>query len=107
MELQPGSRLKSQVCNAEFIVVKSPAGPVALCCGGQPMISAGRAGPGSSGADNLPIRNDLAGGTLLGKRYEAADLGLELLCTRAGLGTLTIDECPLVVRAPSTLPSSD
>jgi len=49
----------------------------------------------------------LAGGTLLGKRYYAADSGLEVLCTKGGQGSLSSNGEPLTVQAPKKLPSSD
>jgi hypothetical protein len=49
----------------------------------------------------------LAGGTLLGKRYADEASGLEVLCTKAGAGTLTLDGVPLEVKSPKPLPSSD
>ena len=49
----------------------------------------------------------LGDGPLLGKRYADDDLGLELLCTRAGTGALTVDGRPLLVKGAKPLPSSD
>ena len=42
MELRPGSRLKSTVCDTEVIAVKG-AGDVDVTCGGAPMVEAGTA----------------------------------------------------------------
>lgn len=44
---------------------------------------------------------------LLGKRYADPETGLELLCSKAGDGPLTVDDRPLGVKAPKALPSSD
>ena len=52
--------------------------------------------PGAAALD--PTLGD---GPLLGKRYADDDLGLELLCTRAGTGALTVDGRPLLVKGPS------
>ena len=49
----------------------------------------------------------LSGGTLLGKRYADEASGLELLCTKAGVGTLTLDGSVLDVKSAKPLPSSD
>ena len=35
------------------------------------------------------------GGTQLGKRYADDELGLELLCTKAGEGSISVGETPL------------
>jgi hypothetical protein len=48
-----------------------------------------------------------AGEALLGKRYVSEDLGVEVLCTKAGLGTLSIGDQALEVKAPNALPASD
>ena len=102
MELKPGLRLESATCDTQVVVVKAPkdAADVDVRCGGASMREMG------SGGD----RTDPAGDgdpTLLGKRYEDADLGLELLCTQGGAGALSIGETPLVVKGAKPLPSSD
>jgi hypothetical protein len=45
--------------------------------------------------------------TLTGKRYADEDLGLELLCTKAGEGWLSVGDRPLLVKGAKPLPSSD
>jgi hypothetical protein len=101
MELTAGSRWKSAVCQTEVIVVRPADGPRHLGCGGADMIPVD-----SSSADAAPAP-ELAGGTLLGKRYSDEASGLEVLCTKAGPGTLTLDGSPLEVKSPKPLPSSD
>ena len=49
----------------------------------------------------------LAGGTQLGKRYADESSGIEVLCTKAGDGTLTLDGSPLEIKGAKPLPSSD
>jgi hypothetical protein len=46
-------------------------------------------------------------GTQLGKRYADDDLGLELLCTKAGEGSLSVGEGILAVKGAKPLPASD
>lgn len=100
--LRVGVRLRSAVCTTEVIVVKAPAGGVVLECGGQPMVPAGAvtsavpADPGPPGP-----------GTAVGKRYALDEQGLELLCVKAGAGTLSVAGRPVEVRAAKLLPSSD
>ena len=101
MELKPGTRLRSQVCSAEVIVVKAPAGAVDLCCGGAPLVAIDAA------VDAHPIADAHRGGTLLGKRYADEDSGIELLCTKAGEGSLSLDGAPLPLKEAKPLPSSD
>jgi hypothetical protein len=48
-----------------------------------------------------------AEGTLLGKRYADEDLGLELLCTKGGDGSLSLGDTVIPVKGSKPLPSSD
>jgi hypothetical protein len=102
MELKAGSRLKSAVDETEVVVVRPPSSPVDLRCGGHPMHAAGEDGP-----VGLELDPGFAEGTLLGKRYADADAGIELLCTKAGKGTLSIGDQPLPLKDAKPLPSSD
>ena len=101
MELRAGQKLHSAVCDAQVVVVKAPAEPVDLGCGGAPLL-----GDGES-AEGVELDDSLGDGPLLGKRYADDDLGLELLCTRAGKGALTVDGRPLLLKGAKPLPSSD
>jgi len=105
--VRPGTRLRSVVCDTEVIVVKASFGDVLLHCGGQPMELIERNGQSSSPTVSSSIDPALAAGTQLGKRYVAAGSELEVLCTRAGAGTLTLGGSPLTVRNSKPLPSSD
>jgi hypothetical protein len=105
--VKPGTRLRSVVCDTEVIVVKAAAGDISLHCGGQPMELIERNGSASERTVPFVIDPALAAGTQLGKRYVAADSELEVLCTRAGAGTLTLGGSPLTVRNSKPLPSSD
>jgi hypothetical protein len=100
MRLKPGAKLRSVVCTAEVIVVRAPAAEVEVGCGGAPL--AGDGAPLGGVPDP-----ELAGGALIGKRYAHEGLGLELLCTRAGVGTLTVDGEVLAVKGAKPLPASD
>ena len=99
-ELKPGSRWISAVDDTEVIVVKAGAAGLNLECGGHPMLAAGSEKPGS-GPDP-----QWAGGTAVGKRFEH-ESGLELLCTKAGAGTLGVDGSVLPLKESKPLPSSD
>lgn len=104
MELRSGVRLKSVACDTEVIVVRSPAIEVDVRCGGHSMVSAGSPPP-----SGLALEPNYDGGTLLGKRYSDSDesLGLELLCTKAGKGALSVGRMPLPVKGARPLPASD
>lgn len=102
MDLRPGLRLESATCDAQVVVVKAPkdAPDVDVRCGGEPMRPLGE------GGDRLPVSID-GDPTLLGKRYADEELGLELLCSQGGEGTLTVGDQPLLVKGAKPLPSSD
>ena len=100
--LKPGARLKSAVCNSEVIVIRGSLPAVDLRCGGVPMLSAGDAPLSVATLD--PAH---AGGTLIGKRYVDASDRVEVLCTKGGEGSLTLDGEPLKVKQAKALPASD
>lgn len=102
MELRPGSRLKSVVCETQVIVVRAPSEgqEVVLCCGGQPMVALDAEDSGRLALD--PEQDD---GTLLGKRYVYEEL--EVLCTKAGKGSLSVGGVRLPLKEAKPLPASD
>jgi hypothetical protein len=102
MVVKPGMRLKSQVDNAEFMVVRAPKDELDLACGGSPLVVASEAGD-KIGEPVAPFNE----GSLLGKRYADEDRGLELLCVTAGDGSLSLDGALLLVKGAKPLPSSD
>ena len=100
MELKAGARFQSQADSTQVVIVKAPASDVDLRCGGHPMVPVGTdaSQPAAPGFDE---------GTKIGKRYADDELGLEVLCTKAGTGTLTIGTEPLEIKGAKPLPSSD
>ncbi len=104
MELRPGLRLESATCDTQVVVVRAPKDPidVDLRCGGVPLRNLGAPG------DRIPASGTDSGtGTAIGKRYVQEDIGLEVLCTRGGEGSLTVGDETLTVRGAKPLPSSD
>lgn len=101
MDLVVGSRVRSVACETELIVVRAPQGPADLRCGGAPMVAL------DDPAQVVALAGEHAGGTLLGKRYEDVALGLEVLCTKPGAGSLAVGDRPLAVKAAKPLPTSD
>jgi hypothetical protein len=101
VNLKPGARLSSQVCETEFVVIKG-AGDHELACGGAPAVPVGDPAAHQGG-----IGGELAGGTLLGKRYTDDDGSVEILCTKPGAGTLTYDGQVLTLKESKPLPASD
>ncbi len=102
MALKAGSRFKSAVCDTQVMVIKAPAGEHELACGGAVMIAPTAAAPAGVALDGAH-----AGDSLIGKRYVNADESLELLCTKGGKGSLSLNGTPLEVKQAKQLPSSD
>lgn len=102
MELKAGLRLKGAADETEVIVVRAPKEAVELGSGGHPMIPLADERPAG-----LSLDPDLAGGTQLGKRFADEDKGLEVLVTKPGKGTLTVDGAPLRLKEAKPLPASD
>lgn len=100
--IKPGVRLKSAVCSSEVIVIRGSLPAVDIRCGGCPMIAAG---DGASAADVLDPAH--AAGTLIGKRYVDVSDRVEVLCTKGGEGSLSLDGVPLGVKQAKALPASD
>jgi hypothetical protein len=100
MKLQVGQTLHSSVDDTTVIVIRAPEGDVVVTCGGEPMTEAK---PGAL-SESHP---DAQEGALLGKRYVEDAIGLEVLCTKAGEGTLAVDGTALPIKDAKPLPSSD
>ena len=102
MELKAGSRWRSAVCDTEVVVVRAPSGSVSLECGGQPMIAHDQERPAGASVDP-----EFSGGTQMGKRFADPDSGIEVLATKGGAGSLSLDGQPLALKDAKPLPSSD
>ncbi len=99
--IKTGTRLQSQVCDTQVIVVKTAESLRDLRAGGSPMVPIGE--PISADAALDP---EFADGTVMGKRY-VDDQGAEVLVTKAGAGTLCVGATPLALKQAAALPASD
>ena len=99
-ELKAGLKLNSAVCDAQIMVIK-PGGSPALSCGGVPM----QAGDATT-AGAAPDAGHMAG-CQIGKRYVNEDQSVEVLCVKAGDGSLAADGAALTMKDAKKLPSSD
>lgn len=97
--IKNGTRLQSQVCDTQVIVVRSADSLDDLRCGGVAMVAldAERGGELDPG---------FAGGTVMGKRY-VDEGGAEVLVTKAGAGALSVGDTPLSLKEAKPLPASD
>lgn len=96
--MKPGKKLKSAACDTEVMVIRGSG--VVVQCGGAPMVE-------ERPAQRLDLNPAFAGGTLIGKRYVDAGGSVELLCVKAGQGSLSIAGTPLQIKEAKPLPSSD
>ena len=99
MKLRTGQRLRSVACATTVIVVRAGDGDVDLRCAGHPMVPVG------DEADAAAPVDVTAEPAAMGKRYQEGDV--ELLCTKAGGGGLTIGSVAVPVRQAAALPASD
>ncbi|MCF6390533.1 hypothetical protein L2K20_26495 [Mycobacterium sp. MBM] len=99
--IKNGTRLQSQVCDTQIIVVRGSEALDDLRIGGAPAIALD-----AEKDPDLNLDEDLSGGTLMGKRYVGAD-GAEVLVTKAGKGTLSVGTTPLEIKEAKPLPASD
>ena len=98
--IKTGTRLKSQVCDTEVIVIKIGDGLDDLRAGGVPMREIG-----ADAASDAVLDQNFSGGNVMGKRY--VDETGEVLVTKAGAGTLAIGDTPLSIKEAKPLPASD
>jgi hypothetical protein len=99
--VKTGSRLRSQVCDTQVIVVRTGDSLDDLRCGGAPMVAL------DAEVGEAPVADpQLCGGTVMGKRY-VDDAAAEVLVTKAGAGTLSVGSTPLALKEAKPLPASD
>lgn len=96
--MKAGTKLKSAVCDTEVMVIRGSN--VTVECGGVTMAE-------ERPAERKPISPEFAEGTKIGKRYVDAAGTVELLCVKAGQGSLAIGGTKLQLKDAKPLPSSD
>jgi hypothetical protein len=94
--IKNGTRLASQVCDTQVIVVRSLDD---LRCGGAPMVTLDAERSGE-------LDPAFADGNVMGKRY-VDETGAEVLVTKAGAGTLAVGGTALSLKEAKPLPASD
>ena len=97
--IKNGTRLTSQVCDTQVIVVRSADSLDDLRCGGVPMVPIG----GERSGELDPAFSE---GTVMGKRY-VDDAGAEVLVTKPGAGSLSVGQTVLQLKEVKPLPASD
>ena len=126
VKFRAGQQLVSAVDSTAVIVIRAPEAEGTLTCGGVAMAVPDHAGPAQAGPPQAgppqagppqagpaqPVAAaepdpSLMGGTQIGKRYVDEADTIQVLCTKAGNGTLALDGKPLVLQAAKPLPASD
>ena len=107
MRPRVGQMLASTVDTTAVIVVRCPDEDLEIACGGAAMVEGGGNGNTTGAAATGTTAPGPTAGSLLGKRYADDDLGVELLCTRAGPATLTVNGVPLPMKSAKPLPAAD
>ncbi|MCV7065450.1 hypothetical protein H7H51_06555 [Mycolicibacterium farcinogenes] len=102
--IKNGTRLQSQVCDTQVIVVRSADSLDDLRAGGVPMIALDQEKPAKD--SDLTLDPAFSDGNLMGKRY-VDEGGAEVLVTKPGAGTLSIGTTPLAIKEAKPLPASD
>lgn len=95
--IKTGTRLRSQVCDTEIIVIKPGEGLDDLRAGGVAMREIGA---------DAALDPNFADGNVMGKRY-VNEAGAEVLVTKAGAGTLSVGGVPMSIKEAKPLPASD
>ncbi|MFI6338966.1 hypothetical protein [Streptomyces sp. NPDC050535] len=103
MKPRVGQMLASTVDTTTVVVVRAPGGDLEITCGGAVMTEPDQMEAATTG---IPDPEQM-GGSRLGKRYADDGLGVELLCTKAGEGSLAANGVPLSLKGPKPLPASD
>jgi hypothetical protein len=101
LRFKTGSRHRSQVGTTELIVIACPDNDFDLLCGGHPIVELGAL---REQFEADPGLNDV---TPIGKRFISEAIGLEILITKEGSGTFSVDDVPLIQKEAKPLPSSD
>jgi hypothetical protein len=97
--MKAGTKLKSAVCDTEVMVIRG-SGETVVECGGAPMSE-------ERPATRAALNPAFAQGTKIGKRYVDAAGTVELLCVKAGQGSLALGGVALTLKDAKPLPSSD
>jgi hypothetical protein len=99
--IKNGTRLQSQVCDTQVIVVRSADSLDDLRAGGVPMVPLD-----AEKSSDATLDPDFAEGNVMGKRY-VDENGAEVLVTKAGAGTLSVGTTALDLKEAKPLPASD
>ena len=84
------------------MVVTASEDDVTLTCGGAEMVA-----PGTEAAYDAQVSHDHAVGIAMGKRYITEDETIEVLCVKAGDGSLAVNGQLMLQKDTKQLPKTD
>ncbi len=99
--IKNGTRLQSQVCDTQVIVVRTSDSLDDLRAGGVPMVPID-----AKTSSEATLDAAFSDGAVMGKRY-VDETGAEVLVTKAGAGTLSVGTTALTLKEAKPLPASD
>ena len=99
--IKNGTRLQSQVCDTQVIVVRTSDSLDDLRAGGVPMVPID-----AEKSSEATLDPAFSAGAVMGKRY-VDETGAEVLVTKAGAGTLSVGLTALTLKEAKPLPASD
>jgi hypothetical protein len=99
LQLRAGQALFSTIDPTAVVVIKAPAEPVTVSISGAEVTA--------SKPESVPSGTPAGSGTRLGKRYADDAIGIELLVSKPGSGTLEVNGGPLDLKESKPLPASD
>ena len=102
MDLKPGSRWKSAVCEAQLVVVRPPNVAGELQCGGAAVVPID-----DTSVPTGHVDPGFADGVAIGKRYVDEESGLEVLGAKPGAGSLAFNGTAMSIKGAKPLPASD
>ena len=98
--MKAGTKLESTTCDTQVMIIRNTAENANIECGGALMAP-------PPVAEKSEPASDFAAGALMGKRYVDEAGTIELLCVKAGAGTLALNGTALGIKDAKPLPSSD
>ncbi|MCD0452940.1 hypothetical protein LO762_27720 [Actinocorallia sp. API 0066] len=100
MKLRVGQTLRSTVDGTALVVVRCPADDLTVTCGGRAMTD-------EQAPAQAPALADPGAGALLGKRYTADGVDIELLCVQPGTHPVAVNGAEVAQKTAKPLPASD
>lgn len=100
MKLSVGQKLFSAVDGTAVVVIRTPDTEVSVTCGGHEMSA-------DAAAQDTAAATVSGDGAVIGKRYTADGVDIELLCVKGGSAPLAVNGAAVAQKTAKPLPASD